>query len=96
MSEKPRKTGNLREVLLDALHDVRHGHLEQEKAICMAKLAAQVSVSMIAEIRVNEYLEEIGDEVKRFGALDLIAPKTSSLPRARVDQAAIGAIAELV
>jgi methyl coenzyme M reductase beta subunit len=48
------KSGELREMLLSAIEDVRSGKLDSAQASAIAKLAAQVSTSISVEIAARE------------------------------------------
>lgn len=61
-----RKTGDVREALMDAIMHVKSGAMDPAKATAIAKLAGQISLSMQVEanIRVAKLVEgkmEMGD-----------------------------------
>jgi hypothetical protein len=59
-----RKTGDLREALMDAINHVKSGAMDATKATAIAKLAAQISLSLQVEanIRVAKLTsEKLGD-----------------------------------
>lgn len=64
-------TGDLRKVLLEALHDVRHGHLDVRGAQAIGKLAAQVTESMYAELKAHKLMAELGEKTQTLGELPL-------------------------
>lgn len=68
---KIQTTGDLRKVLLEALHDVRHGHLEVKEAQAIGKLAAQVTESLYAELKAHKLMSELGETTQKLGELPL-------------------------
>jgi hypothetical protein len=53
-----RKTGHLRDVLLDSIERVRNRQLTPEQATAIAKLAGQISLSMQVEANMRQQVLE--------------------------------------
>ena len=52
MPAKKMTTGKLRQMLMQAIDDVATGDLTEQRACAMAKLAAQVNNSLLAEVEI--------------------------------------------
>ena len=64
-------TGDLRKALIDAIVDVRHGHLDVPRAQSIAKLASQVTESLYAELKVYKMQVDLGKEGSELNTLPL-------------------------
>ena len=71
MNNPPNTFGQMRRELAGVLHDVRYGHIEVNRAIAVAKVAAQIASLMDAEIRACQFLSEIGHDTQRLGHLPI-------------------------
>jgi hypothetical protein len=67
-----KKSGDLREVLLNAINDVQTGQLEEGQARNVIKLAGQVNESLYAECKVTSLKRDMGQESEKFGDLNLL------------------------
>lgn len=76
------KSGEMRQTLLDSINEVRAGRMDPAKATAIAKLAAQVSLSM--QVEANMRVAKIMGPVEEvFGGMtvgaELPAPAPASL-----------------
>jgi hypothetical protein len=69
VTQKIRKTGNLRAFLSDAMVKVVSGEMKPEQAQTVAKLAAQVNENLYAEIKTQRLHMELKREVGTFGEM---------------------------
>ena len=70
-------TGDLSKVLVEAISDVRCGHLDIPKASAMSKLARQVTETLYAELRAHKMFSDLGEQTQELNGLPLykFAPK---------------------
>jgi flagellar basal body rod protein FlgF len=73
-----RKTGDMREALMDAINQVKSGAMDPSKATAIAKLAGQISLSL--QVEANIRIAKLVDEKTEIGGL----PISSSPPPAGV------------
>lgn len=71
MREKISKSGDLRKFLSEAMHDVRYGHLEVDRAQAAVKAASQINESIRIECLANKIQAENRQTMQQFGALPL-------------------------
>lgn len=64
-------TGQLRQLLANAIKGVMNGDLAVEDAIAVQKLSKSVTESLYSETKIAMFHHEIGQEVKQLGSLGL-------------------------
>lgn len=65
-------SSNLREFLLNSMEKVQSGKLTPERASIIIKGASQINESIYSELKANQLAKALGQEVKKFGALNLV------------------------
>jgi hypothetical protein len=70
-NKQMKKTGELREFLLNSINQVASGEMEEAEARNIIKLAGQVNESLYAEVKVTNTKLELGQVTDSFGKLDL-------------------------
>lgn len=70
MSET-KKTGQLRELLLSTMEQVKEGRLAFEKANVVIKGASQVNESIYAELKAKALARELGDKRHAIGSMPI-------------------------
>lgn len=68
-----KKSGELREFLLQSINDVANGDMEEAQARNIIKMAGQVNESLYAEVKVTKTKLELGEATDAFGNLGLTA-----------------------
>lgn len=63
------RTGELREILLDCIERVRNRKMDHQEAAAVAKLAAQVTLSM--QVELNAKRDALLPQGTKIGALPL-------------------------
>ena len=66
-----KKSGELREFLLQSIQDVANGDMEEAQARNIIKMAGQVNESLYAEVKVTKTKVELGESTDKFGELGL-------------------------
>ena len=69
-----RTTGQLRTMLANAAKGVLNGDLEIQRAEALHKLAKNISESLYSETKIAMFRNEVGQEIERFGELNLGDP----------------------
>ena len=69
-----RTTGQLREVLAQAVTNVMNGEMEIDRATALHKLAKNISESLYSETKIAMFRNEVGQPSEQFGALPLGDP----------------------
>ena len=64
-------TGDLRQVLANAIMDVKSGNMDSDTARNITKMAAQITESFYSEVKVAQTMKELGRVVKDFGDLPM-------------------------
>lgn len=64
-------TGQLRQLLANAIKGVINGDLEVEDAIAVHKLSKNVTESLYSETKIAMFHNQIGREVQKLGSLSL-------------------------
>jgi len=67
----PTTTGQLRKMLAETMAEVRYGHMDPSRAIAVAKVAAQITQTITAEMNAQKLLWDLGVANQDFGALPL-------------------------
>ena len=67
-------TGQLRTMLVNAAKGVLNGDLELDRANAIHKLAKNITESMYSETKIAIFQNEIGNEIKQLGELELGDP----------------------
>jgi hypothetical protein len=71
MSKKIKTTGDLREMLCDAINQVADGTMQPETARNLTKLAGRINDSFHAEAKISRLQIEIGRESSALGKLPI-------------------------
>jgi hypothetical protein len=64
-------TGQLRDLLLSVMEEVKSGKLNYDKANAVIKGASQVNESIYAELKAKQLAKELGGERHKLGAMPL-------------------------
>jgi len=76
MQDEPKSLGDVRQVVAEALWDVRYGHLKPEVGVAIAEMADTINNSLRTEIMAWAMAVKTGDNVKHeLGALPLNTAK---------------------
>ena len=67
-------TGQLRTMLANAAKGVLNGDMKIENALALHKLAKNISESLYSETKIAMFRHEIGEEIEKFGELQLGDP----------------------
>jgi hypothetical protein len=71
MANSIKNTGELREFLCNMLVGIKNGHVENDKARNMTKMAAQINESFYSEIKIAKVRMEAGMQVAELGRLPI-------------------------
>jgi len=77
MKKRLNTTGDLRQVLCDAIASLRDGRMEIDKARALGKLASQVTESIYSEAKVMELQRQARVSVGPLGSLSVSDPTAS-------------------
>ncbi len=73
--KKPKKdirtTGQLREILADAIKDVIEGNIETDDANAIHKLSKNITDSLYSETKMRMFEKDIGKEAPKMGDMPL-------------------------
>jgi hypothetical protein len=64
-------TGELRSFLADMLLGIKNGHVDDDTARSMTKMAAQINESFYSEIKIAKTQKEMGRHVDELGCLSI-------------------------
>lgn len=67
-------TGQLRQLLANAVKGVMNGDLEVEDAMAVHKLAKNISESLYSETKIAMFRNEVGQTIEKFGEMKLGDP----------------------
>ena len=69
--DAPKTTGQLRTLLANATKWVLNKDLDIDRAMALHKLAKNISESLYSETKIAMFRKEVGDDIGKFGSLDL-------------------------
>lgn len=79
MKAVPNTMGQLRRMLAEACHEVRYGHMDPQRGVATAKIAAQIANLIKVEIEAAQFMAEVGGQQKSLGELPINKFKTLNM-----------------
>lgn len=70
-------TGQLRAMLADAARQVMDGDMDIERANALHKIAKNISDSLYSETKIAMFRADIGQQIDKFGAMEIGDPTNS-------------------
>ena len=71
VTKEIKTTGQLRELLANAVKGVLNGDLDIDKATALHKLAKNISESLYSETKIAMFSHEVGKDIPEMGDLPL-------------------------
>jgi|TARA_R110000868_G_scaffold343156_1_gene604236 hypothetical protein len=71
VTQEIKTTGQLRELLANAVKGVLNGDLDLDKATALHKLAKNISESLYSETKIAMFSHEVGKDIPEMGDLPL-------------------------